>query len=165
MCGAVEGEKVHHVHHLVPFRDYPSHVEANRLENLVTLCPACHQRAEAAVRMRSGLAGLNYALHHLAPLFLMCDQRDLDSYGDPQSPLGEGNPTVVIYERMPAGIGLTQSLYQQHREIIEQCMQMVRDCECADGCPACVGPAGEKGVGGKCETLALLEMLNVVRGE
>ncbi|GAG46576.1 unnamed protein product, partial [marine sediment metagenome] len=33
-------------------------------------------------------------------------------------------------------------------------------CECAEGCPSCVGPAGEGGLGGKRETLAILEALS-----
>lgn len=36
------------VHHLTPFRDFglDRHTEANRLDNLVALCPACHKRWE-----------------------------------------------------------------------------------------------------------------------
>ena len=46
---------------------------ANQLDNLVTLCPSCHRRAELGQQTRSALAGLGYALGNLAPLFLMCD--------------------------------------------------------------------------------------------
>ena len=49
--------------------------QANRLSNLITLCRTCHRRAELAVRMRSGLAGLAFVLGNLAPLFLMCDNQ------------------------------------------------------------------------------------------
>jgi DEAD/DEAH box helicase domain-containing protein len=37
---------------------------------------------------------------------------------------------------------------------------LVATCECADGCPSCVGPAGEDGYGGKREARALLEALS-----
>src|SRR5258708_10187190 len=77
MCGVLENGRGHDVHHKIPFRAFASPAEANRLENLTTLCPSCHHKAEQNVRMRSGLAGLAYVLGQLAPLFLMCDPRDL----------------------------------------------------------------------------------------
>jgi DEAD/DEAH box helicase domain-containing protein len=33
----------------------------------------------------------------------------------------------------------------------------VRRCPCADGCPGCVGPAGDAGAGAKALTRRLLE--------
>jgi len=56
MCGALEVGRSHHVHHVKPFRTFHSLEQANRLENLTTLCPNCHRKAEVNVRMRSGLA-------------------------------------------------------------------------------------------------------------
>jgi DEAD/DEAH box helicase domain-containing protein len=77
VCGAVESAREHDVHHKVPFRAFSSLEEANRLENLTTLCRTCHQKVEQNVRMRSGLGGLGFVLGNLAPLFLMCDAGDL----------------------------------------------------------------------------------------
>lgn len=39
------------VHHIIPFREFgiERHEEANSLENLVTLCSSCHQKAEHGV--------------------------------------------------------------------------------------------------------------------
>lgn len=84
-CGAVEvAGREHDVHHLTPFRTFgyvrglnEFYLLANRLENLVLVCRACHRRLESAVRTRSALQGLGYALHSLAPLYLMCDPEDL----------------------------------------------------------------------------------------
>lgn len=165
VCGAPETEREHDVHHKTPlraFQDIHGKVnleQANRLENLTTLCPACHRRAEAAVRVRSGLAGLAFVMGHLAPLFLMCDSRDLGIHADPQSPLGEGMPTVAIYDQAPAGIGLSQHLFEVHGELVRRAYELVCDCPCQDGCPSCVGPGGETGLGGKDETRAILELL------
>jgi DEAD/DEAH box helicase domain-containing protein len=158
-CGAPENGRAHDVHHKTPFRSFSSAEQANQLDNLITLCPNCHRRAELAVRIRSGLAGLAYALAHLAPFSLMCDSRDIGVHSDPQSPLAEGRPAVVIYDRVPAGIGFSERLYELHDELIERACQLVAACECEDGCPSCVGPGGENGYGGKCETRALLERL------
>ncbi|HZD55452.1 MAG TPA: DEAD/DEAH box helicase [Anaerolineales bacterium] len=159
VCGAPENGRAHHVHHKIPFRAFESAAQANQLDNLITLCPSCHQRAEAAVRVRSGLTGLAYALGNLAPLFLMCDDRDLGVHSDPKSPLADGNPAVLIFDRVPAGIGFSQRLYELHGTLLQRALELVEDCECVDGCPSCVGPGGENGAGGKRETLALLKAL------
>jgi len=160
VCGAPEQGPAHHVHHRIPFRAFASYQQANQLSNLVTLCPSCHRRAELAVRVRSGLAGLAFALGHLAPLFLMCDARDVGVHSDPQSPLAAGRPAVVVYDQVPAGIGFSQRLFELHDEWMSRACELVAACECADGCPSCVGPAGEGGLGGKRETLAILEALS-----
>ena len=159
VCGVEEQTRSHHVHHKIPFRQFDSPRVANQLSNLVTLCPACHQRVESAVRLRSGLSGLAYVLNNIAPIFLMCDSRDLGVYSDPQSPLADGNPTIVLYERIPAGIGFSQRLFEFHDSLFKNALSLVNKCLCNDGCPSCVGPAGEKGIGGKKETLALLSVL------
>ncbi len=158
-CNAPESSRQHDVHHLIPFRAFSSYIQANALENLVTLCPACHQKAELAVRVRSGLSGLAYLLHHLAPLFILCDVQDLATHADPHAPLAEGRAVVVLYDRLPAGIGLARRLYAEHSRILEAARELIRYCACEDGCPSCSGPGGEGGMGSKQETLAILECL------
>ena len=158
-CGLPEVNKAHHVHHKTPFRSFVSPETANRLTNLVTLCPTCHTRAESAVRVRSGLAGVAYALENIAPVYLMCDRGDLGLHVDPQSPLSDGNPTIVLYDTIPAGIGFSQRLFDIHDDLLLNTRDIVSACECADGCPSCVGPGGEEGSGGKREALAILMKL------
>ncbi len=160
VCELVEhGGKPHHVHHKIPFRNFTSVLAANQLDNLITLCPSCHKKAETAVRMRSGLSGLSYVLQHMSPLFVMCDVGDLGVQFDPQSSLAEGGPAVVLYDRLPAGIGLCETLFQIHAELMQRCYELVTGCTCQDGCPGCVGPTGENGASGKVETIAILAML------
>ncbi len=154
-CGAPEIGQPHHVHHKIPFRAFPSREQANQLDNLVTLCPACHRRAELAVRIRSGLAGVAHVLGHLAPLFLMCDTGDIGIHSDPESPLADGKPTIVIYDQVPAGIGFSERLFELHDDLLARALELVSSCECEDGCPSCVGPGGENGYGGKKEARAL----------
>ncbi|HMQ56171.1 MAG TPA: DUF1998 domain-containing protein, partial [Anaerolineae bacterium] len=159
ICGAPERERQHDVHHKIPFRRFDSYQPANRLDNLITLCRPCHRRAETAVRRRSGLTGLATALGQLAPLFVMSDTHDLGSHADPQSPLAGGDPAIVIYDAIPAGLGLSRRLFERHAELVSQAYELVTACPCLDGCPACIGPAGEEGQGGKAETLAIFELL------
>ena len=169
VCGVPETNRSHDVHHKTPFRAFVSQLGAsggvltasfyelaNHADNLITLCPNCHRRAETAVRVRSGLSGLAYLLNNLAPLSLMCAPSDLGVHADPASPLAEGMATVVIYEQIPAGIGFSQHLFENHSELLSRAHSLISTCDCTDGCPSCVGPSGEFGFGGKQETLALL---------
>lgn len=159
VCGAVESDRQHDVHHKIPFRTFTSIEDANRLENLSTLCRTCHQKVEQNVRMRSGLSGLGFVLGSLAPLFLMCDTRDLGIHTDPAWKPANNMPTVVLYDLVPAGIGFSQKLFEIHDELIKRALELVSECECEDGCPSCVGPGGENGVGARQETLAILKEL------
>lgn len=159
VCGAPEIDREHDVHHRIPFKSFPSAEEANQLSNLITLCPTCHHRAEMAVHLQSGLAGLAYVLGNLAPIYLMCDQRDIGVHSDPKSPFNDRRPTVLLFDKIPAGIGLSEKLFEIHMELISSCRDLVAQCNCSQGCPSCSGPPGELGSGGKRETLALLDVL------
>jgi len=164
VCGAAESAREHDVHHKTPFRAFVhdgviNREQANRLENLTTLCPNCHHKVEQNVRIRSGLAGLGFVLGNLAPLFLMCDPRDLGIHTDPAWSAVNGQPSVVLYDLIPAGIGFSQKLFEIHDELIQRAFELVSGCACEDGCPSCVGPGGENGVGGKQETLEILKQL------
>ncbi len=164
-CGKPEGARQHDVHHKIPFRlfrDESGQIlreKANDPANLVTLCAECHHQAETNVRVRSGLAGLAYLLGHLAPLFLMCDPADLGTHIEPTASAVFGQPSVVLYDLVPAGIGFSQRLYEMHADLMARALELVQACPCEDGCPACVGPGGENGAGGKMETLAILKHL------
>ena len=158
-CGATERDQPFHVHHKIPLRSFSSPEQGNQLSNLVTLCPACHRRAEMSVSIRNGLAGLCYVLQNLAPLFLMCDVSDLGASYDPLSPLADKQPAVAIYDLVPGGIGLSDSLYDLHDDLMKRAYELVSHCGCKNGCPSCIGPAGIDGVGGKEETIALLSAL------
>jgi DEAD/DEAH box helicase domain-containing protein len=166
-CGAPEREgKAHDVHHLRPFREFGyapgenrNDLLANALDNLITLCAACHHRAEAARGTRSALGGLAYALGNIAPLFLMCDPRDLGSAAEVRGK-STRSPTVTFYDSVPEGLGLSERLYELHDDLLHGALELVRSCACQEGCPACVGPA-TPGSEVKALTLRLLEALTL----
>jgi len=89
----------------------------------------------------------------------MCDVGDLGVHADPQSPITDGQPTLVLYDQIPAGIGFSQRLFELHDDLTASARHLVGACECSDGCPSCVGPGGEHGLGAKRETLAILDLL------
>jgi DEAD/DEAH box helicase domain-containing protein len=117
-----------------------------------------------------GLRGLTYLLHHLAPLFLMCDVRDLGSWlGDaaPPDPNREAprgarvlttertrarllaaerfEPTVYLYDSQPGGVGLAERLFELIGPLLIHARETIRACSCRSGCPSCVGPVNEVG--------------------
>lgn len=146
-----------HVHHLQPFKTFTDPALANQASNLVTLCAACHHKAEVSVMVRSGLAAAAYALRSMAPLLIMCDREDISLFSERRSILNKGNPAILVYDNVPGGIGLSRKLYDLRNFWIERAIEVIQECPCESGCPACVGPVGEPGYGGKKEGLALLQ--------
>ena len=167
-CGAVEREaRAHHVHHIRPFREFGyvpgenrNDREANHIDNLITLCPTCHHRAESARGKRSALGGLACALANIAPLYLMCDPRDLGVLTEVRAKETR-SPTVTLFDRLPEGLGLSERLYELHFELLQGALDLVQGCSCLDGCPVCVGPVGPGGQDVKALTAQLMEALTV----
>jgi DEAD/DEAH box helicase domain-containing protein len=116
----------------------------------------------------NGLYGLAYVLHHVSPLFLMCDIHDIGvSIGDnstgesvpPKDLLAkiqpvhgtpfysemDFEPNIFVYDNYPGGIGLSPSLFDLEKRLLETCLKTIAACPCQDGCPSCVGPTMESG--------------------
>lgn len=146
-----------HVHHRTPFRAFATAADANRLDNLVTLCPSCHRKAEREVPVRSSLAAVAHVLRSLLPIWLLTDVRDVRVQADPASAMVDGRAALVITETIPGGVGLVDALADLHPRIMQAARDTVGACACQNGCPSCVGPAGDLGHGGKREALQLLQ--------
>ena len=120
----------------------------------------------------NGLFGLAYLLHHVSPIFMMCDLHDVGvSIGDntsgeslpprlmPARPAGQGQgqedmsvvmdpdfePNIFIYDNYPGGIGLSPSLFSLEARLLEHGLRTLEACPCRDGCPSCVGATNESG--------------------
>ncbi len=108
-----------------------------------------------------GFLGAAYALHHVAALQAMAEIRDLGrAVGDGQGtwsavlgPDGRGRmrgsdpgaaerfaPTLFLYDNYPGGVGLSTPLFDAAARLVADAQELVRDCPCGAGCPACVGP-------------------------
>jgi DEAD/DEAH box helicase domain-containing protein len=159
LCGLHGTSSNLHVHHKVPFRAFNNIQEANQPANLITLCPACHRIAEQNVKMRSGLGGLGYLFAQIAPLHLMCDHNDISYFIDPASKYNQKRPILIIYDLFPGGIGLSAALFEVAEQVLLNCKEVIENCACKDGCPACVGPAGENGDGGKQTALEIIKQM------
>lgn len=132
----------------------------------------------------NGLFGLAYCLHHVAPLFMMCDLHDTGvSVGDnatgksvPPRDIrmkmnksedafsfheSEFEPNIFIYDNFPGGIGLSPSLFDLETRLLSHCRETIAACPCQEGCPSCVGPSKESGRFAKQVSLEILKQLTI----
>ena len=155
LCGVSGNEQSLHVHHLIPFRNFSKLSDANDPKNLVTLCFECHRRIEQSQLMRSGLSGFATAFHQMAVLFLESDSGDLCTITEDTSKNFDGLPVIYLHETIPGGTGLSTAIYNNFNIILRAAADLIQNCSCENGCPGCIGPAGENGIGGKAESLAI----------
>lgn len=121
------------------------------------------------------LAGVGYAMRHMASFLLMCESRDLGMcIGDPgvnwflKEPAAQGTgtthaawlpasevylegvqPALFLYDAYPGGVGLSSTLFGLRQELLRETRSMIDGCPCRHGCPSCVGPHTEIGEGAK----------------
>jgi DEAD/DEAH box helicase domain-containing protein len=130
---------------------------------------------------QSGMFGLLHALASVATLLLMCDQRDLGTaIGErPLSPnanaeefipvrmqdIASSNakeffePNLYLFDAYPGGIGFSEPLFRAHELLIHRTRELISGCGCEQGCPSCVGPAGDLALRAKESALAILDRL------
>ncbi len=108
--------------------------------------------------LQGALVGLTNLLAVVAPLYLMCDPRDIGVHAEVKSPF-TGRGTVTIFDKIPGGIGFSQKLYDTHETLLEAAHDLIAACPCASGCPSCAGPTAEIGARGKRLVLGILKLL------
>jgi len=130
---------------------------------------------------QSGMFGLLHALESVATLLLMCDRRDLGTAigGRPPDAASESDPIVslrmenavsanareffepnlYLYDAYPGGIGFSEPLFCAHDLLMQKTRELISSCECEQGCPSCVGPAGDLAPHAKEAALAILDQL------
>lgn len=108
--------------------------------------------------LKNGMLAIANLLRIVAPLYLMCSPQDVVVVYQVKSPITD-QPTIILYDSCPGGIGLAQKAYGMQRLLLEKALQIAQDCPCAKGCPSCVGPEGEIGEDGKSTAMLLLKEL------
>jgi DEAD/DEAH box helicase domain-containing protein len=106
----------------------------------------------------SCLQGVGELLQGLVPLFLRVDPGDVRVLTEVQHAHFEA-PTVVLYDRVPNGVGLAERIFDGHRKLLDAALGVVRRCPCRHGCPSCVGPGASLGARSKAVAIAILEGL------
>ncbi len=144
----------------------------------LTVDPALLERiSPSREELVDGLRGLTYLLHHLAPIFLLCDIRDLASWLGDRAPAeasqvataqstrsrlfqaAEFTPTAYFYDSHPGGVGLAEGIFRALPDLLRRGRETLRACACRWGCPSCVGPVNEVGQRAKAIASAILTQL------
>jgi len=68
-------------------------------------------------------------------------------------------PNLYLYDAYPGGIGFSEPLYRAHELLIHKTRELISACVCDEGCPSCVGPAGDLAPRAKEAALAILDRL------
>jgi len=94
-------------------------------------------------RVGEALYGTGNLIRNIAPVFLLCDPRDLgiaERVRDPHFSV----PALYIYDKYPGGTGLTENLAQRIDILLGAILEALERCPCRNGCPSCVGPGRNK---------------------
>jgi DEAD/DEAH box helicase domain-containing protein len=126
----------------------------------------------AADDRRDGVVGLSFAMRQVAQLLLMCDRQDIGisigsgEQGDEPALTRAGTPAalsaeprIFVFDNYPGGIGFSEPLFRMHGELLTRTRALIASCECAHGCPTCVGPVGDTGPLAKTAALRILDLL------
>ncbi|MFC6872496.1 DEAD/DEAH box helicase [Halobellus marinus] len=99
---------------------------------------------EREMREQGGEYGFNGGIHaaehgmiSLFPLSFLCDRGDIGGLSTPYHPHTDRS-TIFVYDGYPGGVGLTESGYEEVETLLRRTREMIDECDCADGCPACV---------------------------
>ena len=113
-----------------------------------------------------GFLGAGYALHIVAAMRMLSEPRDLgravgdgnaewfatigasgrgqmrNSDGEAVDPMAlqRFTPTLFLYDNYPGGIGISAPLFDNREDVVTGAQALVDACECAHGCPSCIGP-------------------------
>jgi DEAD/DEAH box helicase domain-containing protein len=93
------------------------------------------------------LSGAGTLIRSIAPVYLLCDPRDLgiaERVRDPHF----GVPALYIYDKYPGGTGLAEGLIHHIAPLFAAINDALTRCPCKSGCPSCVGAGGNKAVTG-----------------
>ena len=88
-------------------------------------------------------------------MFVRVDPGDVRVLAEALQPHFEA-PTLILYDRVPDGVGLAERLFAVHREILTAAAELIERCPCRSGCPSCVGPQAGLGVRSKAVALQIL---------
>jgi DEAD/DEAH box helicase domain-containing protein len=92
---------------------------------------------EQGLDLLGSLHGLEHTAIAVAPLWALCDERDLGgvSYG---MQVDLGAPAVFLYDGHPGGVGISRGIFERLGEVLAAAAETIEKCPCDAGCPSCV---------------------------
>jgi DEAD/DEAH box helicase domain-containing protein len=84
---------------------------------------------------------LGTLIRNIAPVFLLCDPRDLGVSERLKNPVFHC-PALYVYDNYPGGTGLSEGFLENVPQILDGALELVSGCSCSHGCPSCIGPIG-----------------------
>jgi len=104
----------------------------------VTLPPGLERLVQTmSGSFEGGLHAVQHALVATFPLIILCDRRDVGSVSTTDHPQAERS-ALFIYDSYRGGVGLARNGYDQIEELFQHTWELLADCGCSDGCPACI---------------------------
>ena len=97
----------------------------------------------------------------VAPVLAACDRRDLGSAWFSIDP-ADLEPSVYVFDAMPGGMGLCETLYAQRLLWLETARDLVASCKCEGGCPACLYSSSCEAMNEHLSKAGALKLLNSV---
>ena len=89
----------------------------------------------------AALYGLGYLLRRAAPGLCMADIQDIDT---DISLLHEEDErwksALYLYDTHEGGVGYSEKVYEMIEQALTLCLEILQECPCSGGCPACVPP-------------------------
>lgn len=93
--------------------------------------------SDQKIHFMGGLHAAEHGAIGMMPLHVVCDRWDLGGISTPAHPQVP-QPVIFIYDGYPGGVGLTERAYEDMEKLLTTTFELVRDCECEEGCPSCV---------------------------
>ncbi|MDR1857894.1 MAG: DEAD/DEAH box helicase [Treponema sp.] len=137
-----------HTHENIGYGDIDLPEEEMQTRSVVLLFGSDSEGGRALASMDEGkmgaaLSGMGTLIRNIAPIFLLCDPRDLgiaERVRDPHFYV----PALYVYDKYPGGTGLAEGLSRCVNQLFDTVNEALASCPCTSGCPSCVGPEGNK---------------------
>lgn len=91
--------------------------------------------------VEGGLVGLASLLRAIAPIYLMCDPRDVGVVPQVKSPF-TGRPDHLPLREASGRAGFAERLYAMRHDLLRAAAELALRCPCEERLSSCVGPAG-----------------------
>ncbi len=137
------------------------------LESVATLLLMCDRRdlgtaiGERPPAADSDSASPVVGAQHAAPLPGTIENFTPARMEDAISPHAKEffEPNLYLFDAYPGGIGFSEPLFRTHALLVQKTRELISACECEQGCPSCVGPAGDLAPRAKEAALTILDRL------